>query len=127
MSLVVDGYTLLRIATAIRARQAVIENGLGEHGLAAANAAFKHKMFMDYSENISFRVLEENATIRDKLIEFLEYDLHVVAKLKPKTAAFADAIKKRDELWDNYELLRRMFAFDDRALIAPKSHERFIA
>jgi hypothetical protein len=115
--IVLDVFTLYQLALALRARHVVLDS---DGDVDEANAAYKSVLWMEYNPAETILALEEHPKLNDQLIVLLEARFEMISRQKSKSNDLPEAQKHYEVLWNRYELLRRLTAYDCRALIVEK-------
>lgn len=138
VQLFTDDYTLLRFAKALKARQAVLDEGGSVEDAEAAFRASKdiydpeNPILAGHLEGEPFATLRDQPNLLNLLIEYLEFELHTVRPLQAElakakgwfarkraadlTTKLAPVLEERERLWERYEVMRRLAAFEVRCL-----------
>lgn len=113
--IVVDDFTLLRIARALNACEKAEED--------QAEAIYERMVGVKKSEKFAIPSLEKYRDLRNRLIEFLEEkqreslpNLHK----KSKSKAVSEVSDHKALLWERFTILRKLAASDCPALAAVK-------
>jgi hypothetical protein len=102
--LFLDDISLLRFAKAIKARHEIYD--LYPSKEDEANAAFEEVFWMPYRSDRTIPALEEYPNLNENLIQLLEAKISLAPNYKL--------------LWEKYEFLRRMTAFESQAIMVEK-------
>jgi hypothetical protein len=115
--LFLDKFSLSRLAKGIQARQTVLDEG-GK--TEEADTAFKQVAGWTYSPEMSIDLLEQTPMINDLLVAVLNAD-HRVSVEKNNGKVDPVLVEERDNIWQKYEIMRRVVAFEYECLIVDKT------
>lgn len=73
-------------------------------------------------EHPNFLILLENSNLRSKLKQLLDVEIQIIKQKVKNKKISPDLILKRDHLWQEYELLRRLYCWNNKSIIIHKKN-----
>lgn len=113
--IILDYMSVYYMARGLRAKQEILDEG---GSVEKGNVAFEKEFWMPYDPNSVISAIEEHPNLNAHLLTFL--DAHIAVK-ELRRAGKKDELKQAVAVelaaFDQFEFLRRMTAFDCKALI----------